>query len=354
MINKALWKKHYKQTKYLIWGFLLVSMFYPINILNEERVVKQVIEANYNKIPEYYSMFQPSLFVSLFQMILLVGMASILLGLERSNQSMDFTLTLPYKRKEILRSKWLIGVLTILSVTFISFFITSIILYNSTLIAVFPYQSFVFYYSSSVIYLIGIYSFSLFVGLIVGNHVAQFILTWIFLLLPVGLYILLSQSITYHYDYLTETTFGLYHFFYSYERFFLAITMPISLLATDFAIESAQLNGIDIYRFYAFLLPIAISIIFFSSSNYLSKNMRSEQNGKLIIYKPFESFFTFGVVVCFYLLGGKLTSIIMYPLQNIIVYHIGGLLCGGISFAIVKFLLGKKLHFKSLGGIKNV
>ncbi|OZM56266.1 hypothetical protein CIB95_12645 [Lottiidibacillus patelloidae] len=355
MLNKALWKKHYKETKYLIWGFWLVSLVYPLNIINYERIAIDIMEKNLlngSEPPALFFNFEPSGFISLFQMILLVGIASILLGLERSNQSMDFTLTLPFKRHVLLRSKWSIGVITILSANFVSFIFTSIILYNSYLITLIPYHLFLFYYTSSVIYLIGIYTFSLLIGKIVGNHIGQFVLTWIFLLLPAGVFTLLSHGIRFHYEHLTETTLN--NSFYMYETFFHAITMPISLIATDFAIETAQLDGLEPYRFYAFFIPLVITTLFLSTTRYLSKNMRSEHNGKLIIYKPFESLFIFGVVICFYLLGGTLITSIMYPLETVVVYHIGGLIAGGIAFVTINLLLNKNIRFKGIGGVKNV
>jgi acetoin utilization transport system permease protein len=353
MFNKALWKKHYKQTKYLIWGFVFATLIYPFNILNEENILKNMIEMNIARgegFPTYYSLSEPGLLVSLFQMIIIIGIATILIGLERSNQSMDFTLTLPYKRKEIVLNKWFFGVVTIVAANSISFIITSIILYKSTLLTFLSYELFIFYFVASTIYLIGIYSFSLFIGHLVGNHFGQYILTWIFLMFPLGFFTLIRYVIAYHYDYFTRSTSSVYHLFYAYAEFAEMITMPLSLLSFDFAIETAQIDGLEQYRFYALLLPITITLLFLWSSSYFAGSMKSENNGKLLLFNQVEKIFIVGVVVCFYLLGGMLTSSIMYPFTNLIIYHIGGFLAAGIAYVIVRLLLGKGLP---IGGSKN-
>jgi acetoin utilization transport system permease protein len=352
MFYKALWKKHYKQTKYLIWGFVFATFIYPFNILNEENRFKTMIEMDwFERSAEDYYAFEPSLFVSLFQILIIIGIATILIGLERSNQSMDFTLTLPYKRKEILLNKWFFGVVTIITANSISFIITSIILYKSILITFFPYQLFIYYFVASTIYLIGIYSFSLFIGQLVGNHFGQYILTWIFLMLPIGLFTLIRHMVIYHYDYFTHSSFSIHHVFYGYDDFAQILTMPISLIAIDFAIETAQIGGIiDPIRFYALILPIGITFLFIICSNYLSNHMNSENNGKLLVFKKLEKFFIIGVVICFYLLGGLLATSVMYPFTNLFIYHIGGFLSAAIAFVAVILLLGRRLP---LGGYKN-
>jgi acetoin utilization transport system permease protein len=350
MFNRALWKKHYKQTKYILWSFWFITLFYPINIYFEEQKLQMFLRETKQMPAEIWG-FAPSGMLAVFQMLCLVVLAAVILGLERSNHSMDFTLSLPYKRKDILLSKWAIGVVTIVTATVFTMLITLPILLNSLILSYFSLQLFFIYFATSCIFLIGIYSFSLFIGLLVGSHIPQFIFTWIFLFLPYGLYRLASIGYSTHYDYFTQTKFRLQPLYYSFENLFETITIPLYFPRLDYKVvqETAHFGIYGTENYIALLMPIVLTSIFLLSISFFAKELKSEKNGKILLYKQLEPLLIIGTTFCFYLLGGFMLSSMIVPVYedpNIVIYHVGAITFAFISLFIITKLLGKQLIFK--------
>lgn len=110
MFQKALWVHTYKQSKYIVWLFWLVS-FYVLSYkyyLAAAEQLKYFHEHNeWKYIYRYY--YQLSLPDAIMvQGGLLIILACILIGWERQNQSSDILWSMPFKRKHLFITKWLL------------------------------------------------------------------------------------------------------------------------------------------------------------------------------------------------------------------------------------------------------
>jgi acetoin utilization transport system permease protein len=344
MFNRALWMKNYKQAKYLIWAFIVITLIYPINLyfegeglLSAEKLLS-FSPSNYN--------FNPSLWISILQMICVVTLASILQGLERSNQGMDFSLALPYKRKDILLSKWSIGVVTIVGTNLVVLLISIPILLHSVLLTYISIQMFFLYFVTSTTILIGIYSLSLIIGQLVGNHIAQFVVSWMLLLLPFLLSILTVNLLIEHNYLFVDLPEGIRSKSILYA---LITTMPVYLAGFDrnvmLTAPDSFTNVPNDYYFIALITPLVITALFLAFANFNSLKIKSENNGSLLLYKELEPVLTIGIFIISYLLGGWVWP--DFGTSSLLGYHVGGIIFGLTSYFIITKVLGNSVFFKN-------
>jgi acetoin utilization transport system permease protein len=341
MLNRTLWKMHYKQAKYLLWVYVAISLLYPLNIyITNDRYLTA------NEPSLVILNFSASEWVSALQVLCLIALAATLQGLERTNQSMDFSLALPFKRKDILLSKWSIGVITIVAVNLVSLLLTSAILLSSELLPFIPYQLFLFYFFTSTVFLIGIYSLCLFVGLLVGNFSAQFALSLIVLYLPFAYFIFIYLGSDSPLKYILN--FDKSSFLFNIGK--VMISMPVFLSTFDHEVMIPK-QATSSYEYYvtAFATPVIITILYVSLVNFFAKKIISEHNGRFLLSRKLEPIFTAAVVICSYLFGGILFSIFDTSTSismELLWFHFGGSMFGLISYFIATRLVGRNLLFR--------
>ena len=121
-VSKALWVHTYKQSKYIIWLFWLVSFYvlsYKYYLANAEQL-KYFHEHNEWKYIYRYN-YQLSLPDAIMvQGGLLIILACILIGWERQNQSSDILWSMPFKRTHLFITKWLFGVCNIVAIVILN------------------------------------------------------------------------------------------------------------------------------------------------------------------------------------------------------------------------------------------
>jgi acetoin utilization transport system permease protein len=335
MLHNALWKIHYKQTKYIIWSFLLVSFFYPVSLFIE-----------IGKLNLYQPSLNASLWITTIQMICLVVIATILQGRERSNQSLDCTLALPYKRKDILLSKWAIGVTTILVANIIPIAFVIPIIKNSILSSSIPVTFIILYFFATSITLIGIYSLSLLVGQVVGNQYGQFVASGLLLFFPFYFWVLLYMGYLVNVDpYITIAR--------DIEGDILTLmyvtTMPVFLVNFDIGVmipNNTLRTEPFIFLSRALLTPALFTILYLSLLGAFSRRMNSEKNGKLFIYEKLKRIALVSITISFYLLGGWIFAGWLFERPDpLIPYHIGGLTFASMFYTII--YLNRKKQMKA-------
>jgi acetoin utilization transport system permease protein len=344
MFNRILWAKHYKHSKYLIWSFLFISLLYPLNIYFEiENLMRAQSSLHLFYESEY--LFNASYWITIVQIICLVVLSTILQGHERSNQSLDITLSLPFKRKDIFLSKWGIGVVTILVANVLTLLLTIPVIVNSLLNIYLPLHIIFIYFFASTITLIGIYSLGLLVGQIVGNQYAQFFTSALLLLAPFFFWLITFMGIMVHLDYFVDQTkhdIGL-------EGYLLTLmfttTMPIFLVNFDLGMMTAIPPRIEQFSFLikSLITPLLITTIYLSLIGVFSKKVKSENNGKLFVYKQLYKVAKITVVLCAYFIGGWIFAGWIYPKNApVLFYHVGGILFAFISYIIASFMEKKQ------------
>ncbi|MBE4909609.1 ABC-2 transporter permease [Bacillus luteolus] len=346
--TKGLWLKDYKQSKFILWALWLVSLYIPIKVVNEIQhlnVAIQFWKESGERNPFEYHLYWNNTDVAFLQILVVLILACTLIGLERTNQSMDLTLSLPFKRQTIMLTKWLLGVINIIGATIVSIVAAVILLSNSLLIDYMDSGILWYYGLVSIFVLIGVYTFALLIGFMGASVISQFVFSVIFLLFPMGMAMLIDEFFNYHWEALGLGHFYLPNVIYS---LFEHISFPIQLLLLDHRINGflhGYVNGPNQLGLEPLIVPVIVTIVGLGLIMYFSKAMKSENNGKILVYEKFQPVLKVGVFVCFYLLGGAIFPSFIYNYNespHVITYHIGGLLLALIVSFIVSKLLGTR------------
>ncbi len=350
LFNKALWLRNYKQTKFFVWGLWLVCLYLPYKLNNFLKIEENSILhwEEWGNTEPYTFYFGNFLEVGLFQTVALILLATALIGLERTNQSLDFTLALPYKRTEIFFSKWIYGVVHLIGALTISVLISMILLGNSLLNEYLPLSALGYYYVLALFTLIGVFTFSLLMGLIGASFISQFAFSVIFLYLPYGLYNLIMEGFMNHYHaitghYFIKENYGIQHF----DSYAQNLSFPLLLL--DF---ERDINEIYVWKQATFLesidvilIPIIVTGFSLLLIRRLATSIKSENNGRILAYERLLPYLKVGVFICFYLFGGIVFGSQRYDEPpNLLSYHLGGLGFSIIAYFILTKMAGIRMQ----------
>ena len=132
---------------------------------------------NYKKKEQYYYFYTFSARDgnSFWLIVLIIALACLLIGWERSNQSNTLLMTMPFKRKHVFLSKWAFGSFCIVSSLLINWIIMYVI-YRTTIH--FDYQSFSplhRYFLYAIVSYVAVYTAALCIGTFTGSIVSQVI-----------------------------------------------------------------------------------------------------------------------------------------------------------------------------------
>ncbi|MEH7386039.1 ABC transporter permease subunit [Bacillus sp. JJ1521] len=353
MFNKALWLRNYKLSKFVVWGLWLVCLYFPYKLNNFLRIEEYSLlhYDEWGNSEPYTLYFGNFLEVGLFQVLASILLATVLIGLERTNQNLDFTLALPYKRSDIFFSKWIFGVFHLTIALAVSVLISMFILGNSVLHEYLPLSALGYYFVLALATLIGVFTFSQFMGLIGASFVSQFAFSVIFLFLPYGFYNLVIQGISHHYraitgDYFIRENFGIQRF----DNYAENLSFPLQLLEFDKGINEKYLwkQATFLSTLSVIIIPIIVTIISLYLIKRLSSRIKSENNGKILAYEKLLPYLKVGVFICFYLFGGMVFGSHHYTYEppSLLAYHLGGLGFSIIAYLILTKLAGKRLQFR--------
>ncbi|MFS0861854.1 ABC-2 transporter permease [Fredinandcohnia sp. 179-A 10B2 NHS] len=354
MFTKALWLRNYKQAKFIVWGLWAACLYFVYAFYNFIKVQEYSLHHWNewgNKTEAFHFYFGNFFEVAFFQIIALILLASVLVGLERTNQSLDFTLSMPYKRRDIFYAKWAFGVVHLSAALTVSVLLSIFILVSSEIHEYLPVSALGYYYLIALVTLIGVYTFSLLFGLIGASIVSQFAFSIIFLALPYGFYNLVFNGISLHYraltgSFLIRENFGLQNL----DKFFEYFSFPILLFEVEYGINEIYVwNQSTFYeQLLALIIPVIVTVLSLYLINLLSNSMRSENNGKILAYQGLLPYLKIGVFICFYLFGGLVIGGASYGYDetpSIVSYHLGGLGFSIVAYFILSKLAGMRIQF---------
>ena len=144
----------------------------------------EVLSNNLMRIMNYKKRETVLLFLCLFARegnsfwltVLVIALACLLIGWERSNQSNTLLMMMPFKRKDVFLSKWAFGSFCILSSLLINWILMYVI-YRTTIH--FEYQSFSpfhRYFLYAIVSYAAVYTAALCIGTFTGSVVSQVVL----------------------------------------------------------------------------------------------------------------------------------------------------------------------------------
>ncbi|ENQ3104436.1 ABC transporter permease [Bacillus cereus] len=349
MFHKALWMRNWKQGKYIIMLFWFSTLYflpyqYYSDALHRAEYLRETTDT-------YYSYHLSGDNPTFFPGLLLIGLAVILIGWERHNQTNDFLWSMPFKRSHLFLSKWLFGSVHIVSTLSISWILMYIV-YNTTIHG--EYQSFTpfhLYFVYTIITLIAVYTLSLFIGTITGNVISQGALSYIIVIFPLYIFQLAFPFVALHVDTQKE-----YNNIYNKSSMHIentSIVAPLSHFTIDYTYDPSRDDIKDEYgevhagpayhhipSAWALLSPIIYILICLPLGSYLYARSPNEQNGKILLYQKLHIYFSICTSICFGLLGSEVftdgsTSI---PLHYM--YFIG---FGILTYVILQRVLKHKL-----------
>jgi acetoin utilization transport system permease protein len=348
LLTRALWIQNYKQTKFIIWGLWFVTLLYPISLLSSSESLEIFLDerrySNSSYMVGYVFNNGSSVLISFLQILIMITLATMLIGTQRSNQSMDFTLSLPFSRKNIFLSKWLYGVFHILAASSLSGFFSIIVFSSTRLNEFFPYSFLTFYFMKTIVVLIGVLSIGLLFGFICGSAASQFVLTCLFFILPSLTFTLFEESYRFHKYYFTGIRENNYYV-QKFSEWVFDLNFPFQLIELDRYFSKIMKTGLLFEYFGSLVIPIIFTLISLGLIILLSKNVRSENNGKAFIFRPIEISFKLLIVFVAYMMGGLFFGASLYNYQTLYLFHIGGIIFSIIIYFLSSKMLGMKIFF---------
>ncbi|NBG87488.1 DUF6449 domain-containing protein [Isachenkonia alkalipeptolytica] len=282
------------ECKRLYWVPILyfIGLFIsiPLQILLEIQRYAPDLEENrqYLRITENILEFRhPGTVIMLFVVPVAVGLLLYRYLQDRNNS--DMIHSLPIRRETLYVSHGAVGVLFLLFPLLLTTGITALIHQIAGLEFIFTLQE--LWIWSGTILLMGLvlYGSTIFVGMVTGMTIAQGILTYIVLFLPVGLH----QLIVYNME------FYLYGF--SWERYgglSAALMQRLSPLVRIGMLSGEALSRGEILAYSLFV----VGILFIGLLIY--KQRKLENNLQVIVFTPLKHLFKYGVTFSVMLLAG--------------------------------------------------
>jgi ABC-type transport system involved in multi-copper enzyme maturation permease subunit len=351
MFHKALWMRNYKLAASAVWALYIVLFFLmPFSFYGKAASLKKDID-QFREHPgdfNLYFHFQGGE-IAVILTLMLVGMAALLIGQERTTHSTDLTFALPFSRKDIYLSKWIFGAVHIITSLLINLLLCVLILKFSVLSEI-TNAKFLLEFTSFVIPTsLAIFSFSMLIGTIAGTMVSQFILSLIFLFFPIGFLTLLGSFFTYN-GFLNDPMHKLDGSLNLLGKISELITLPIPLLqflyfadeqskgVVDHQLDTPSMNAIIVACVYLIITVLA--------GIWLFSRTKNENNGKLLVFERGKRFFMCGVVLCFALLGGMFGGEIFgsYGEPSYLAYYFSALIGGMISYFILRKFINVQLR----------
>ena len=217
-------------------------------------------------------------------MVMPVVVSLCLFGYLHSKKSSDMIHSLPIKRQTIMNSKVLAGFIMLIIPLLINAGICLIIRSGMHIEKMVSLHMIADWFIKGGIGSILIFSISVFMAIICGDCIAQLILTYIALFLPVGLIALICYNLTL----LLKGFSGNY-----YIGIFQDNIIPIVRIG-----DTAQFSVLDIGSY------LLISLIAIIIASLMYKNRKIEKAGKTIVFSRINFVIKYGMTFCFMLVGG--------------------------------------------------
>ncbi|WP_113673571.1 DUF6449 domain-containing protein [Vallitalea guaymasensis] len=228
----------------------------------------------------------------------------------------------PYTRVQIFNSHILVGLILLLVPLL---FNTVLMIIINTIVGC-PTSN-MFYLSwflkasilSSAIFII-----SSFIGVIVGGSIWQLVFSYIFLLLPVGLIIMVLY-------FLNIVVYGFSDSYYSQANYLCPLIIN-------------NMSNMSVVMNMSIIAYIIYIIIFYPFALYLYKRRNLENVSSIICFNIFKVIFKYGVTFCFMLGAGVVFCYWYRHDESLLRFLIGGLVGAIIGYFVSEMLLQKQIN----------
>lgn len=283
-----LWKDWKNSMAMILLYFGMIFQIYPLTLL---RGLAKATEHKRQSALAYivYRFGRPPSGLTLIVVMSVVLLGSLLLGEERKRSTYNLLLAMPFSRKQIFISKYILGVGSVIAVYLINGLLLAIILAsNSELRTFLSAQRISSWVLSQMVIMVTILSFTFVFAAMTGTIAASTVLTGIFLIFPEGFVELIQINLGRIYGY-----FYVYDILSPYGHFSRAITL----------VSYAADNHLVLQR-WPLLLGASALMAVLALKIFEANPM--EKNGEVLVIETVKPLFRIGVPLCFMLLIGGL------------------------------------------------
>ena len=273
-----------------IMYFLGLFISIPLQILLEVQRYAPDLEENlqFLRITRNVLGFRhPGTILMLYVVPVAVGLLLYRYMQDRKNS--DMIHSLPIKRETLFLSHGITGVLFLSVPLLLTVAITALIHQIFSLDFIFTLQDLWIWAGTIMLMSLVLYASTIFVGMVTGMTIAQGILTYIVLFLPVGLYQLVIFNMEYY----------LYGF--SWERYgglSTELIQQLSPLVRIGMLTGEPVSAMEVIGYSLFV------VLIMALGAVLYKRRRLENNLQVIVFKPLKHLFKYGVTFSVMLLAG--------------------------------------------------
>ncbi|KAB2953441.1 hypothetical protein F9B85_05910 [Heliorestis acidaminivorans] len=260
--------------------------------------------------------------------------AIFLLRYLQEKRSVDMVHALPLTRVTLCSSHVVAGTLLLLLPVLLTGLLSWVMMVAFNLQAYYALSDIAQWAGTTILISMTLFLFALFVGMVTGTSVAQGILTYITLFLPVGLTVLVLSNVE-------RLLYGFQGQYYMEDGNKLEYFTPIiRLFQLGFDEKMLQSSEIMAYLFSIVLL-FGLAIVAY-------KKRKSEAATQAIAFDFLKPIFKYGVTFCTMLLSG----LYFWEIQNDFLWAIFGYIVGSLfGYLLAEIILQKS--FKVLASLKN-
>ncbi|WP_458119941.1 hypothetical protein [Paenibacillus sp. Z6-24] len=312
--NRGLWMHAWRQGGWIGIIYLLLMIFSgPMMLLSTNSAYEYQREA---RVLDY--MFQENGEIAiLFTFVMSILMAIFLMRYIQSKRAAEMFHSLPVRREQLLTVPLVAGLAMLIIPIWITALISGSLAGNLEHVVFTGDQVIDWAVSLTVISLL-FFTFTMFVGMCIGQSILQIIVTLILLLLPSGLFFLYNKYFErYLYGYWNDDTFNTY----------MASWSPLERVMNVSIEGFSQLEG---------WVYFGISVLLIALSYLLYKLRPTEKATQPIVFRYFNPLFRLGIMLCSALTVG-IYFIVFFEKWDIAGYIIGGLL----GYLIAEMILRK-------------
>lgn len=341
VFNKALLYKEIKSAKWISLTMLFsIFMCKTMHLMDYEGRLKRfrymIGDAKENLFNVAFLGNGEYLVIMVFLVIIL---ATILFKNERQNETYPFIASMPFKRKDIIKTKWFVGSFSI----FISFFI------NAILISIIFYTKYknistddsgyiIFQWALiNILTYISIFTMILFAQTLMGQNIAASIVGSIVIYLPTGFWLMMSQILRANINSYSDYTI----------RYRLMEFNPYSINNPTYTLLDSVSNSLDHYYiaeyqnyFSKIIILLILIVLFYNLAVYFYKKNNLENSGNLMMFSSLNPVFKWGLSISLGLFTATIVSS-TFDSQNCKIITDGFLIIGTI---LGYFISKKVLH----------
>lgn len=308
LYNKTLFKKEFKISK---WMMILMTLnlliFKILKIDNSLKGHKSLLtnrslsyeDAKISMLHWFNHELIGELFFSVIMIFLIIMLVTLMFQNERSNSTFGFLASIPYKREEVIKTKWIVGVITIIIPMVISLICISIFYkYNKSFIDDNYFIILRWFFITTLQY-ICIYSGLFLCQTLMGQNIISSIVGAIIIYVPYGTIAIIAK--------LVYSNFNLKHKLLAKISDIMSYSNLYNFGLGDYVdlSDGRHLIYYLIYKEYniKIIIMIILTVTFYILAKYYYKVNSLENTGKIFIFPSLKPVLIWGFAICFGLLS---------------------------------------------------